>query len=92
MRRIVSRTFTKRIARPRGSRRFRGFTRAQGLAAAAGVRETGEASYSTLAVVGGTVTAIGLSVFGLWLIGTGVVLARADRLRVASSATPSAAY
>ena len=137
-------------------------------------RETGEASYSTLALAGGTVTAIGLSVFGwtslaavkavdngsqasvvetihligsyawmpwavgaatmligaglgglrtvalpralawvtvalgvialtpagpitfvllpLWLIVTGVVLARADRMPVASPATASAAY
>jgi len=37
MRPIVSRTFTKRIARPPGPRRFRGFTRARRLAAAAGV-------------------------------------------------------
>jgi hypothetical protein len=147
---------------------------AAGLRTSLRSRETGEASYSTLAVAGATVTAIGLSVFGwtslaavkavengsqasvvetihligsyawmpwavgaatmligaglgglrtlalpralawvtvalgvlaltpagpitfallpLWLIGTGVVLARADRMPVAAPATASAAY
>ena len=147
---------------------------AAGLRTSLRSRETGEASYSTLAVAGATVTAIGLSVFGwtslaavkavdngsqdsvvetihligsyawmpwavgaatmligaglgglrtvalprvlawvtvalgvialtpggpitfallpLWLIGTGIVLARADRMPAAPPVTPSAAY